>query len=335
MAKIYYDGDADLELIRGKRVGIIGYGSQGHAHALNVRDSGVDVRVSTGARSRADAESKNFRVLATPELTKWADVLMMTTPDTSMPEIYSHEIAPNLSAGKMIMFCHGFNIQYRTIVPPKDIDVAMVAAKGVGQRLREIYAEGGGLPALVAVHQDATRQALAIALSYAKALGSTRAGVIETTFAEETETDLFGEQVVLCGGLTSLIKAGFATLVEAGYQPEVAYFECLHELKLVVDLLYRGGLSYMRDAISDTAEWGDYNSGPRIINEGVRQEMRKLLCEIRDGSFAKKWIEEDRQGRPHYNKLQAAEANLLIEKVGAKLRSMMPFLDPIAMKKAE
>jgi ketol-acid reductoisomerase len=330
MATIYYDADADLSLIRRKKVGMIGYGSQGHAHALNLRDTGVEVRVSTGSRSRSKAETDGFTISSTSDLAKWADVLMMMTPDTSMPAIFANEISPYMADGKMLMFCHGFNIRYQTIVPPKSIDVTMVAPKGVGQRLREIFVEGGGLPGLIAVHQDASGNAKALALSYAKAIGCTRAGVLETTFAEETETDLFGEQVVLCGGVSALIKAGFATLVEAGYQPDIAYFECLHELKLVVDLLYRGGLTYMRDAISDTAEFGDYTSGPRIINDNTRQEMRSILKDIQDGSFAKKWIAEDQAGRPNYRRLRQADRELLIEKIGAQLRAMMPFVQPVS-----
>jgi ketol-acid reductoisomerase len=331
MAKFYYDADADLALIQSKRVGMVGYGSQGHAHALNLRDSGVEVGVATGPRSRSRAEADGFRVVTTQELAKWADVLMMMTPDTAMPAIFANEIAPHFAPGRMLLFCHGFNIRFQTIQPPPSIDVAMVAPKGVGQKLREIFVEGGGLPGLIAVHHDASGQAQQLALSYAKAIGCTRAGVMETTFAEETETDLFGEQVVLCGGVSALIKAGFDTLVAAGYQPEIAYFECLHELKLVVDLLYRGGLTYMREAISDTAEFGDYTSGPRIITDATRREMRAILRDIQDGSFARKWIEEDRSGRANYRRLREADRQLLIEKIGAQLRSMMPFVQPVVL----
>jgi ketol-acid reductoisomerase len=331
MAKLYYDTDADLALIRGKKVGIVGYGSQGHAHALNLRDSGVIVRVATGARSKSKAESDGFTVSPTAELTRWADVLMLLTPDTSMPGVFAEAVGPNLSAGKTLMFSHGFNIRFETIVPPKDVDVSMIAPKGPGHRLREVFVEGGGIPALVAVHQDVSGKAKALALSYARGIGSTRAGVLETTFAEETETDLFGEQAVLCGGVSALVKAGFQTLVDAGYQPEIAYFECLHELKLIVDLMYRGGLTYMRHSISDTAEHGDYTGGPRLVTDATRREMQQMLAEVKDGTYAKKWIEENRQGRPWFNRQRAAERELLIERVGAKLRAMMPFLNPVTV----
>ena len=332
MTEMYHDKDADLALIRGKKVAVVGYGSQGHAHALNLRDSGVPVRVATGARSKSAAEAEGFDVVPTPEVARWADVLMLLAPDTKMPALYQAEIAPHLSAGKTLMFAHGFNIRYGTIKPPKNVDVSMIAPKGPGHRLREIFVEGGGIPALLAVHQDATGKAEKLALSYARALGVTRAGVMETTFAEETETDLFSEQSVLCGGVSALVKAGFQTLVDAGYRPEVAYFECLHELKLIVDLMYRGGLNYMRYSISDTAEYGDYTAGPRIITDATRQEMRKILAEVRDGSFARKWIEENRQGRPWFNKKRAEEQEQFIEKVGAQLRAAMPFLEPVSVR---
>jgi ketol-acid reductoisomerase len=300
MAKLYKDQDADISLIRAKKVAIIGYGSQGHAHALNLRDSGVDVRVGLpeGSRSRAKAEAEGLKVMTPAEVSKWADVIMILTPDTGQAALYKEAILPNLAPGKMLMFAHGFNIRFGTIDPPKNIDVTMIAPKAPGHRVREVFKEGGGTPCLLAVHQDATGNAKALALSYAKAIGGTRAAVIETTFAEETETDLFGEQAVLCGGVSALVKAGFETLVEAGYQPEIAYFECLHELKLIVDLFYRGGLNYMRYSVSDTAEWGDYTAGPRIITEQTRAEMKKLLQEVQDGSFARRWIEENEKGRP-------------------------------------
>ncbi|HEV8316988.1 MAG TPA: ketol-acid reductoisomerase, partial [Vicinamibacterales bacterium] len=284
MARMFYDRDADPGLIRAKKVAIIGYGSQGHAHALNLRDSGVDVRVGLPAESRSvpKARAEGLMVVPVAAAAAWADIIMMLIPDTRQPAVYEACIQPHLTAGKMLMFAHGFNIRFGSIVPPADVDVTMIAPKAPGHRVREVFTEGGGTPALLAVHQDATGSARALALSYAHALGVTRAGVIETTFAEETETDLFGEQAVLCGGCSELVKAGFYTLVEAGYQPEVAYFECLHELKLIVDLMYRGGLNYMRYSISDTAEYGDYVSGPRIINDQTRAEMKKLLEEIKN-----------------------------------------------------
>src|SRR5271163_32310 len=292
MTKTYHDQDADLSLIQAKKVAIIGYGSQGHAHSLNLKDSGVDVRVGLPATSRSikKAKAAGLEVLSVADAAKWADVVMILAPDTSQAAIYHEHIAPYMGKGKTLMFAHGFNIRYGTIVPTPEIDVSMVAPKAPGHRVREVFTEGGGVPALIAVHQDASGKAHALALSYAKAIGSTRAGVIETTFTEETETDLFGEQTVLCGGVSALVKAGFETLVEAGYQPEIAYFECMHELKLIVDLFYQGGLNYMRFSVSDTAEWGDYVAGPQIINEQVRQTMKKLLSAVRDGSFAKRWI---------------------------------------------
>ena len=334
MAKIYYDNSADLEAIRGKKVAILGYGSQGHAHALNLRDSGVRVQVGLPetSRSRAKAEQQDLRVVTPDRAAAWADVIMVVTPDTGQPALYASAIAPHLSRGKMLMFAHGFNIHFKTIEPPKDVDVTMVAPKAPGHRVREVFVEGGGTPALLAVHQDVTGQAKELTLSYAKALGCTRAGVLETTFGEETETDLFGEQTVLCGGVSALIKAGFETLVQAGYQPEIAYFECMHELKLIVDLIYRGGLSYMRYSVSDTAEHGDYTGGPRIITEETRAEMRRILGEIQDGTYAKKWIAENQAGRPWFNATRRREQDQLLEEVGAKLRSMMPFLDPIDVR---
>jgi ketol-acid reductoisomerase len=334
MATVYYDKDADLELIKGKRVGIVGYGSQGHAHALNLRDSGVSVQVGLrqDSRSRPKAEAEGLTVTTVPEMAEWAEVIMLLAPDTAQPKLYQEEVAPHLSAGKTLMFGHGFNIRFETIVPPASVDVSMVAPKAPGHRVRETYVAGEGTPALLAVHQDATGSAKEQALSYARALGATRAGVIETTFAEETETDLFGEQAVLCGGVSALVKAGFETLVKAGYQPEVAYFECMHELKLIVDLMYRGGLNYMRYSVSDTAEHGDYTAGSRVITEETQGEMKQILNEIQDGSYARKWIEENENGRTWFDAQRRQQADHPIEKVGAELREMMPFLDPVTVK---
>ncbi len=331
---ILYDKDADLNLIKNKKVVIIGYGSQGHAHALNLKDSGISVKVGLpeGSKSRDKAKAAGLEVASIADAAKWADVVMMLIPDTRQPSVYKDQIAPHLTKGKMLMFAHGFNIRYGTIVPSKDVDVTMIAPKGPGHRVREVYQEGGGVPSLLAVHQNTTGKAKELALSYAKALGVTRAGVLETTFAEETETDLFGEQAVLCGGVSELVKAGFSTLVEAGYQPEIAYFECLHELKLIVDLMYRGGLNYMRYSVSDTAEHGDYTGGPRIVTSETRLEMKKMLEEIKDGTYAKKWIAENETGRPWFNKQRAAEQEQLLERVGVKLRAMMPFLNPITVR---
>ena len=334
MATIYYDKDANLDVIRQRKVAIIGYGSQGHAHALNLKDSGATVVVGLPAesRSRAKAEAQGLRVTNVAEAAAWADLIMLLAPDTRQPAIYRAGIEPHLAAGKMLMFGHGFNIRFGTIVPPPDVDVTMIAPKSPGHRVREVYQEGGGTPALLAIHQDATGQARSIALSYARAIGVTRAGVIETTFSEETETDLFGEQAVLCGGVSALIKAGYETLVEAGYQPEIAYFECLHELKLIVDLIYRGGLNYMRYSVSDTAEHGDYTGGPRIVTDATRQELRRMLAEIVDGTYARAWIAEDRAGRPWFTATRQAEQQHPIETVGARLRGMMPFLDAVAVE---
>ncbi|GBC78428.1 Ketol-acid reductoisomerase (NAD(+)) [bacterium HR08] len=322
MATIYYDKDADLRVLAGKTIAIVGYGSQGHAHALNLRDSGqrVVVGLYRGSRSWAKAEQEELTVLPVREAAERGDVIMLLVPDPVQPAVYAQEIAPALKPGKMLLFAHGFNIHYGQIVPPPEVDVAMVAPKGPGHRMRELFVEGQGVPALLAVHQDASGRAKELALAYAKGIGATRAGVIETTFREETETDLFGEQTVLCGGVTALIKAGFETLVEAGYQPEVAYFECLHELKLIVDLIYEGGLSYMRYSISDTAEYGDYTRGPRVINESVRAEMRRILSEIQNGTFAREWILENQAGRPSLTAYRRREAELLIEQVGRTLR---------------
>ena len=334
MAKTYYDHDADLSLIQAKKVAIIGYGSQGHAHALNLKDSGVDVRVglAAGSKSVQKAQNAGLQVGTVADVTRWADVVMILTPDQSQAKLYAEEIGPNLSAGKLLLFAHGFNIRYGTIVPAKDIDVALAAPKAPGHRVREVFIEGGGVPGLIAVHQDATGHAHALTLSYSKAIGNTRAGVHETTFTEETETDLFGEQAVLCGGVSHLIKAGFETLVEAGYQPEIAYFEVLHELKLIVDLIYRGGLAYMRYSISDTAEWGDYVSGPRVINEESKKAMRAVLKDIQDGSFAKRFIADQLSGRKEFQAFREAEAKHPIEEVGKKLRAAMPFLDPVTVE---
>jgi ketol-acid reductoisomerase len=331
MPKIYYDADADLSLIKRRKVAILGYGSQGHAHALNLRDSGVDVRVGLPAssKSKEKALAEGLTVVEPAAASAWADVIMVLVPDTIQAALYRDAIKPNLSKGKTLMFAHGFNVRFGTLDLPADIDVSMIAPKSPGHRVRELYQEGAGTPALLAVHQDASGQARAVALSYAKALGVTRAGVIETTFAEETETDLFGEQAVLCGGVSALVKAGFDTLVDAGYQPEIAYFECLHELKLIVDLMYQGGLNYMRYSVSDTAEHGDYTAGPRIVTEQTREEMRKLLKEVQDGTYARKWIDEDAKGRPWFNQQRASEQKHRIEEVGARLRALMPFLKPV------
>ncbi|MGE0450704.1 MAG: ketol-acid reductoisomerase [Vicinamibacterales bacterium] len=333
MAKMYYDADADLSLIQGKKVAVIGYGSQGHAHALNLKDSGVQVRVGLQpeSRSRAKAQAAGLEVGTPAEVSKWADVIMILVHDTTAAKLYAEAVAPNLAPGKMVMFAHGFNIRFGTITVRPDVDVAMVAPKSPGHRVRELYVEGAGTPALIAVHQDATGQAKALTLSYAKAIGVTRAGVIETTFSEETETDLFGEQAVLCGGVSALVKAGFETLVEAGYQPEVAYFECLHELKLIVDLMYQGGLSYMRYSVSDTAEHGDYTGGPRIVTAETKAEMKKMLDEIRSGEYARNWVEENNSGRKWFEATRRAERSHPIEKVGAELRALMPFLRPVTI----
>jgi ketol-acid reductoisomerase len=330
MATLYYDQDADLSLLAGKTVAIIGYGSQGHAHALNLRDSGVDVVVGLheGSKSRPKAEAEGLRVLPVAEAARAAQFIMLLIPDTKQAAVYKAEIEPHLQAGDTLMFAHGFNIRYGQIVPPAHVDVSMVAPKGPGHRLRETFVEGVGIPCLLAVQQDASGKAKANALAYAKAIGGTRAGVLETTFAEETETDLFGEQVILCGGVTALVKAAFETLVEAGYQPEVAYFECLHELKLIVDLLYQGGMNYMWYSVSDTAEYGGYLSGDRVVTDETRKAMRQVLSEIRNGSFAEQWIEENANGLPNFLARRRAERAHPIEEVGARLREMMQFLKP-------
>jgi ketol-acid reductoisomerase len=334
MAKTYHDADADRSLIQAKKVAIIGYGSQGHAHALNLKDSGVQVRVGLreGSPSAEKARKAGLEVSSVAEATKWADVIMILTPDQTAAKVYHADIEPNLAPGKTLMFAHGFNIRFRTITPPAGVDVSLVAPKAPGHRVREVFTEGGGVPGLVAVEQDASGNALAQALSYAKGIGCTRAGVLETTFTEETETDLFGEQAVLCGGTAALVKAGFEVLTEGGYQPELAYFEVLHELKLIVDLMYRGGLEYMRHSISDTAEWGDYVAGPRIVTPDVKAAMKSLLDDIQSGSFAKKFIEENETGRHEFARIRKAEAAHSIEKVGAELRKAMPFLDPVRVE---
>jgi len=334
MAKTYHDANADLSLIQAKKVAIIGFGSQGHAHALNLKDSGVEVRVGLrpGSPNARKAELAGLIVGTVAEVSAWADVIMNLTPDQTAAKVYHDEIAPNMKPNVTLMFAHGFNIRFRTITPPATVDVSLVAPKSPGHRVREVFTEGGGVPALVAVEQDASGNALANALSYAKGIGCTRAGVLETTFTEETETDLFGEQAVLCGGTAALVKAGFEVLTEAGYQPELAYFEVLHELKLIVDLMYRGGLEYMRHSISDTAEWGDYIAGPRIVTPDVKKAMRKLLDDIQDGSFAKRFIEDQNSGRKEFEKFRAQDRNHPIEKVGAELRKAMPFLDPVKVE---
>ncbi len=328
-AEVFYDDDADLSLISGRKVAVIGYGSQGHAHALSLRDSGVDVRIGLPAtsKSRAKAAEQGLRVLTPAEAAAEADVIMMLAPDTAQRKIYAEEIAPALSPGKALFFGHGFNIRYGLIEAPADVDVAMVAPKGPGHLVRRQFVDGKGVPVLVAVHQDATGNAFALALSYAKGIGGTRAGAIKTTFTEETETDLFGEQAVLCGGTTALVQAGFEVLTEAGYAPEVAYFECLHELKLIVDLMYEGGIARMRYSVSDTAEYGDVTRGPRVVDERTKAEMRKILEEIRNGEFAREWIAEDDAGRPNFQKLRDQGAAHPIEETGAKLRGMMSWVD--------
>jgi ketol-acid reductoisomerase len=328
MATLYYESDADPSLLQARKVAILGYGSQGHAHALNLSESGIDVRVALreGSTSKAKAEEAGLRVVSVEQAAQEADVIMFLLPDTEQKSVYDSVVAKHLQPGDCLMFAHGFNIRFGQIVPPDGVDVAMVAPKGPGHLVRRTYTEGGGVPTLIAVSQDATGNARALALSYAHALGATRAGVLDTTFAEETETDLFGEQVVLCGGLTALVQAGFETLVDAGYQPESAYFECLHELKLIVDLMYEQGIAGMRYSISDTAEYGDLTRGPRVINDGVRAEMGRILAEIRDGRFAEEWIAENRNGRPNFNELRKKGQAHQVEKVGEELRAMMPFI---------
>jgi ketol-acid reductoisomerase len=333
MATMFYDKDADIELIRKRKVAVIGYGSQGHAHALNLKDSGVDVVVGlpAGSKSIDKARAAGISVMSIADAAKWADVVMVLVPDQHQAKVYATELKQHLTAGKMLMFAHGFAIRFNWIVPATDVDVTMVAPKAPGHRVRELFMEGSGTPGLLAVHQDVTGQGRLTALAYARGIGCTRAGVIETTFPEETETDLFGEQAVLCGGTSALVKAGFETLIEAGYQPEIAYFECLHELKLIVDLMYRGGLAYMRHSISDTAEYGDYTAGSRIVTEQTKATMRQLLKEIQSGEFAKKWIAENEAGSPNFKAMRERDRHHPIEIVGAKLRDMMPFLDPVKL----
>ncbi|PWI15343.1 ketol-acid reductoisomerase [Streptomyces sp. Act143] len=329
MAKMFYDADADLSVIQNRKVAVIGYGSQGHAHALSLRDSGVDVRVGLheGSKSRAKAEEEGLRVLTVAEATAEADVVMMLIPDPLQGEVYEQHIAPNLKDGDALFFSHGFNVRFGFVKAPAGVDVCMVAPKGPGHLVRRQYEEGRGVPCLVAVEQNPSGGALALALSYAKGIGGTRAGVIETTFTEETETDLFGEQAVLCGGTTALVKAGFETLTEAGYQPEIAYFECLHEMKLIVDLMYEGGLEKMRWSISETAEWGDYVTGPRIVTDATKAEMRKILAEIQDGSFAKSWMAEYHGGLKKYDEYKRQDSELLLETTGKQLRKLMSWVN--------
>ncbi len=328
MSRMYYNDDADLNVLKGKKVAVIGYGSQGHAHALNMKENGVDVVVGLydGSKSWAKAEAQGLTVMTVEEAAKAAQVVMILLPDEKQKEIYTKFIAPHLEDGDALAFAHGFNIVFSQIVPPSNVDVFMVAPKGPGHLVRREFEKGAGVPCLFALYQDFTGKVQEVALAYAKAIGGTRAGVIETTFKEETETDLFGEQAVLCGGVTELIKAGFDTLVEAGYQPEIAYFECMHEMKLIVDLLYEGGLDRMRYSVSDTAEYGDYVTGKRIINEDTRKEMKKVLSEIQSGQFAQKWILENQSGRAMYNAIKRTESEHLIEKTGAKLRKMMNWI---------
>ncbi|MGK5531703.1 ketol-acid reductoisomerase [Streptomyces sp. URMC 129] len=329
MAELFYDDDADLSIIQGRKVAVLGYGSQGHAHALSLRDSGVDVRVGLheGSTSRVKAEEQGLRVTTPAEAAAEADVIMILVPDPIQAKVYEESVRDNLRPGDALFFGHGFNIRFGFIQPPAGIDVCMVAPKGPGHLVRRQYEEGRGVPCIAAVEQDASGSAFPLALSYAKAIGGTRAGVIKTTFTEETETDLFGEQAVLCGGTAALVKAGFETLVEAGYQPEIAYFECLHELKLIVDLMYEGGLEKMRWSVSETAEWGDYVSGPRVITADTKAEMKRILGEIQDGSFAKNWMAEYAAGLPRYNEYKKADANHLLETTGKELRKLMSWVD--------
>lgn len=329
MANIYYDQDADLSLLDGKTIAIIGYGSQGHAHSLNLKDSGVNVVVGLyeGSKSWAVAEGEGLTVKTAAEAAAEADAIMILAPDTKQAAIYKESIEEHLTEGKTLMFGHGFNIRYSQIIPPANVDVSMVAPKSPGHRVREVYVEGVGTPGLVAVHQDASGNAKEFALAYAKAIGCTKAGALETTFTEETETDLFGEQAVLCGGVSALVEAGFNTLVEAGYQPEIAYFECLHELKLIVDLMYQGGLSYMRYSISDTAEHGDYSAGPKIVTEDTKNAMRQILADIQSGAYAEGWIDENANGRPWFDNRREEARSSQLEDVGKELRGMMPWLN--------
>ena len=329
MAELFYDNNADLGRLKDRTIAIIGFGSQGHAHALNLKESGLDVVVGLyeGSKSRAKAEAAGLKVLSVAEASKAAQIIMIVTPDTGQAALYNKEIAPNLTAGKTLMFAHGFNIRYGQIVAPKDVDVSMIAPKAPGHRVRELYTEGVGVPALVAVHQNASGQALERALAYAQAMGCLKAGVIETNFREETESELFGEQAVLCGGTAELIRAGFQTLVDAGYAPEIAYFECLHELKLIVDLMYEGGLAGMRYSVSDTAEYGDYTRGPRVVGDAARAEMARILAEVQSGAFAREWIAENRAGQESFQRMRAEAADQPIEREGKQLRSMMDWIE--------
>jgi len=326
--QIWYDSDADLGVLAGKKVAVLGYGSQGHAHALNLKESGVDVVVGLreGSASWPKAEEAGLQVMTVPDAVAAADVIMILLPDQTQPDVYAKQIEPNLKPGKALAFAHGFNIHFGQIVPPADVDVFMVAPKGPGHLVRRLYTEGRGVPCLLAVHQDATGNAQAVGLAYAKGIGGTRAGVIETTFKEETETDLFGEQAVLCGGVSELMRAGFETLVRAGYQPEIAYFECIHEMKLIVDLIYEGGMSRMWYSVSDTAEYGGMTRGPKLIDDSVREKMGQLLEDIRDGSFAKEWVAENKAGQPNLQKLRDEWKSTQLEQVGAKLRGMMSWI---------
>lgn len=333
MATLYYEKDADLDRLRDRKIAVIGYGSQGHAHALNLRDSGMDVRVGLyeGSSSWPKAEAAGLSVKTVDQAAVEADVIMIVAPDTVQPRIYSEHIQPHLQPGNTLMFAHGFNIRYGQVTPPNFVDVSMIAPKAPGHRVREVYLDGQGTPALLAVFQDVSGHAKEDAIAYGAALGCARAGLLETTFAEETETDLFGEQSILCGGVSELVKSAFETLVDAGYQPEVAYFECMHELKLIVDLFYRGGLSYMRYSVSDTAEHGDYHSGRKVVTDDTRAAMREILADIQSGAYAEEWIEENAKGRPWFNEMRQRERNHPIEKVGRELRSMMPWLDPVVV----
>ena len=331
MANIYYETSADLSVLENKTVGIVGYGSQGHAHALSLKDSGVNVIVGLyeGSSSWAKAEAEGLKVSTVSELAQASDIIMMLVPDHLQGRIYRESIQPYLDSTKTLMFAHGFNIHYEQIVPPENVDVSMIAPKAPGHRVREIFTQGAGVPGLLAIHQNPSGNAIQNALAYAKGIGCTRAGVLDTTFKEETETDRFGEQTILCGGVTSLVKAGFETLVEAGYQPESAYFECMHELKLIVDLLYQGGMEYMRYSVSDTAEYGDYSRGPRVIDEQVKENMKAVLKEIQDGTFAREWIAENDEGRPRFNAMRQQDTKHPIEQVGQSLRDMMGFLKQV------
>ena len=328
MAKSYYEKDADLALLKDKTIGVIGYGSQGHAHALNLKDSGCNVLVAEypGGKAWKEAKAAGFTVLDAAKAAQKADIIVMLVPDQLQKVVYYESVEPAMTAGKMLMFAHGFNIHFHQIVPPPNVDVTMIAPKGPGHRVREVFVEGSGVPALVAVYQDYTKKAKKVALAYAKGIGCARAGVLDTTFAEETETDLFGEQAVLCGGVTELIKAGFQTLVDAGYQPEIAYFECMHEMKLIVDLFYQGGISYMYYSVSDTAEYGGMTRGPRVVGKQSKKAMQKILADVKSGKFAREWVREYKKGMVNFNEMRAKEKALLVEEVGKKLRRMMPWI---------